>query len=75
MALILRNGAWYWRKMLKGVMFSRSTQTTDKKLTEMLVRKWEREAVKAVVCEGERPVTVHDAITEFLATRENAGGF
>jgi len=75
MALIFRNGAWYWRKMVKGVMFNRSTQTADKKLAETLVRKWEHEAVKAVVYEGERPVTVHDAIKEFLAARENTGGY
>jgi len=75
MALIFRNGAWYWRKMVKGVMFNRSTQTADKKLAEMLVRKWEHQAVKAVVYEGERPVTVHDAITDFLASCENTCGY
>lgn len=56
-------------------MFNRSTQTTDKKLAEKLIRKWKHEALKAVVYEGERPVTVHDAITEFLAARNNTGGY
>lgn len=51
MALINRNGVWYWRKMVDGVMFNRSTKTEDKKLAETLARKWEHEAVKTVVYE------------------------
>jgi hypothetical protein len=66
MALVLRNGAWYWRKMVDGVKFNRSTKTDDKKLAETLARKWEHEAVKTVVYDGERPVTVHDATTMIL---------
>jgi integrase len=75
MALIQRNGIWYWRKMVDGVMFNRSTKTDDKKLAETLARRWEHEAVQAVVYDGERPVTVHEAIKGFLAERENTGGY
>lgn len=46
MALEFRNGAWYWRKMVNGVQF----------------KKWEHEAVQTVVYDGERPVTLHEAI-------------
>jgi hypothetical protein len=41
MALEMRNGVWYWRKMIDGVAFNRSTKTDDKKLAETLARKWE----------------------------------
>lgn len=75
MALIQRNGIWYWRKMVDGVMFNRSTKTDDKKLAETLARKWEHEAVQAVVYDGERPVTVHEAIKGFLDERKNTGGY
>lgn len=75
MALIFKNSVWYWRKMVKGVMFNRSTKTADKKLAETIARKWEHEAVQSVVYEGERPVSVHEAIKEFLAARENTGGY
>lgn len=61
--------------MVDGVMFNRSTKTDDKKLAETLARKWEHEAVQAVVYDGERPVSVHEAIKEFLSERENTGGY
>lgn len=75
MALEFRNGSWYWRKMIDGVMFNRSTKTADKKLAETLTRKWEHEAVQSVVYDGERPINVHDAIKAFLEQRENTGGY
>jgi hypothetical protein len=75
MALIQRNGISFWRKMVDGVMFNRSTKTDNKKLAETLARKWEHEAVQAVVYDGERPVTVHEAIKGFLEERENTGGY
>lgn len=75
MALIFKNNVWYWRKMIKGVMFNRSTKTVDKKQAEALVKKWEHEAVQSVVYDGERPISVHDAIKQFLAERENTGGY
>lgn len=71
MSLHQRNGIWYWRKMVDGVMFNRSTKTADKKLADKLVKKWEHEAVKTVVFDGERPVTVYEAIESFLDEREH----
>jgi hypothetical protein len=56
-------------------MFQRSTKTDDKKLAETMAKNWEHEAVQAVVYDGERPVTVHEAIKGFLAERENTGGY
>jgi integrase len=71
MSLHQRNGIWYWRKMVDGVLFNRSTKTDDKKLAETLARKWEHEAVKTVVYDGERPVTLYEAIDSFLAQRKH----
>lgn len=75
MALHQRNGIWYWRKMVDGVMFNRSTKTADKKLAEALAKKWEHEAVQTVVFDGERPVTVHEAIESFLEERKHTAGY
>jgi hypothetical protein len=75
MALVLKNGVWHWRKMVDGVMFKRSTKTSDKKLAEQMAKKWEHEAVQTVVYDGERPVTIHQAIDDFLAERKNMGGY
>jgi len=74
-ALINRNGIWYWRKMVDGVMFNRSTKTADKKLAETLAKKWEHEAVQTVVYEGERPVTLYEAIDSFLEVRKHKASF
>jgi len=71
MSLHQRNGIWYWRKMVDGVMFNRSTKTEDKKLAETLAKKWEHEAVKTVVYDGERPVTLYEAIDSFLEHRKH----
>jgi integrase len=71
MALEMRNGVWYWRKMVDGVAFNRSTKTDDRKLAETLARKWEHEAVKTVVYDGERPVTLYEAIDSFLGQRKH----
>jgi len=75
MALIFKQGVWYWRKMIKGVMFNRSTKTDNKKLAEQMAKKWEHEGVQTVVYDGERPVTVHEAIEGFLIERENTGAY
>jgi len=75
MALINRNGIWYWRKMVDGIMFNRSTKTDDKKLAETLARKWEHEAVQTVVYDGERPVTLYEAIDSFLGERKHLPSF
>jgi integrase len=75
MALILRKGIWQWRKMIDGVMLNRSTGTDDKKLAEQLARKWEHEAVQSIKYQGERPVTVHDAIKAFLDERQHMKGY
>jgi len=75
MALIFRNGAWYWRKMVNGVQFNRPTKTADKKQAEQLVKKWEHEAVQTVIYEKERPVTVHEAIKGFLEERKHTPGY
>ena len=75
MALIFRNGAWYWRKMVNGVQFNRSTKTADKKQAEQLVKKWQHEAVQTVIYEGERPITVHEAIKAFLDERMHSEGY
>jgi len=75
MALIFRSGTWYWRKMVNGVQFNRSTKTADKKQAEQVVKKWEHEAVQTVVYDGERPVTVHEAIKGFLEERKHTPGY
>lgn len=75
MALINRNGIWYWRKMVDGVMFNRSTKTDDKKLAETLAKKWEHEAVQTVVYDGERPVTLYEAIDSFLEARKHLASY
>jgi len=75
MALINRNGVWYWRKMVDGVMFNRSTKTSDKKQAQALVKKWEHEAVQTVVVERERPVTLHAAIDSFLEARKHKASY
>jgi integrase len=75
MALTQRNGIWQWRKMVDGVMINRSTKTADKKLAEQLAKKWEHEAVQAIVYDGERPVTVHEAIKGFLDERKHMKGY
>jgi hypothetical protein len=49
-------------QMVDGVISNRSTKTEDKKTAETLARKWEHEAVQAIVYDGEQSVTVHDAI-------------
>lgn len=36
MSLHQRNGIWYLRKMVDGVLFNRSTKTDDKKLAEQI---------------------------------------
>lgn len=71
MSLNQRNGIWYWRKMVDGVLFNRSTKTEDKKLAETMAKKWEHEAVKTVVYDGERPVTLYEAIDSFLSERKH----
>jgi hypothetical protein len=71
MALIQRKGIWHWRKMVAGVPLQRSTQTADKKLAEQIAKKWENEAVRAIKYEGERPVSLHDAIKGFLDERKH----
>lgn len=71
MSLHQRKGIWYWRKMIDGVTLNRSTQTNDKKLAEKLVRKWEHEAVQAIKYDGERPVTLYEAIDSFLTQRQH----
>lgn len=71
MALKQRKGIWYWRKMIDGVPLNRSTQTDDKKLAEKIVAKWENEAVRAIKYEGQRPVSLHDAIKGFLDERKH----
>jgi hypothetical protein len=49
MALVMKNGVWHWRKMVDGVMYNRSTKTDNRKLAETMAKKWEHEAVQAVV--------------------------
>lgn len=71
MALIQRKGFWYWRKMVNGVQLNRSTQTEDKKLAEKMAKKWEHEAVQAIVFDGERPITLYEAIQGFLDERKH----
>lgn len=61
--------------MVNGVTFNRSTKTADKKLTEMLAKKWEHEAVQTVVYEGERPVTLYEAINSFLEVRKHKASY
>jgi hypothetical protein len=75
MALMQRKGIWQWRKMIDGVVLNRSTGTDDKKLAEQLARKWEHEAVQSIKYQGERPVTVHDAIKAFLDERKHMKGY
>jgi len=75
MTLHKRNGIWYWRKMVKGEVFSRSTKTADKKLAEQIVKQWAHEAVKTVVYDGERPVSLHEAIEGFLDERMHTPGY
>lgn len=57
--------------MINGVAFNRSAKTDDRKLAETLARKWEHEAVKTVAYDGERPVTLYEAIDSFLAQRKH----
>lgn len=71
MSLHERKGIWYWRKMIDGVTLNRSTQTSDKKLAEKMAAKWEHEAVQAIKYDGERPVTLYEAIDSFLAQRKH----
>lgn len=71
MALIQRKGVWYWRKMIDGVQLNRSTQTDDKKLAEKIAKKWEHEAVKTIKYDGEKPVTLYEAIDSFLDARKH----
>ncbi|MDB5919916.1 MAG: hypothetical protein JWR40_4150 [Massilia sp.] len=74
MALVQRNGVWQWRKMVDGAMINRSTRTDDRKFADQLAKKWEHEAVQQIVYEGERPVTVHEAIKGFLNHRKHMKG-
>jgi integrase len=75
MALHQRKGIWYWRKMIDGVTLNRSTQTADKKLAEKLVKKWEHDAVQTIKYDGERPVTLHEAIDSFLEQRKHMASY
>lgn len=75
MALIDRRGIWYWRKMINGVMLNRSTKTSDKKTAEKISKQWEHEAVQSIVYDGERPITVHEAINGFLNDRKHMKGY
>jgi hypothetical protein len=60
---------------IDGVVLNRSTGTDDKKLAEQLARKWEHDAVQTIKYQGERPVTVHDAIKAFLDERKHMKGY
>ncbi len=71
MALVNKNGIWLWRKMVAGVQLNRSTKTDDKKLAEKIAKKWEHEAVQAIVYEGERPTTLYEAAKGFLDERKH----
>ena len=51
--------------------FVRRSKTEDKKFAETLAKKWEHEAVKTVVYDGERPVTLYEAIDSFLDERKH----
>jgi integrase len=75
MAITQRNGVWYWRKMVDGVMLNRSTKTDDKALATKIARKWDHEAVQQIKVLGERPVTLYEAIDGFLAIRKHTKGY
>lgn len=72
MALIQRNGFWYWRKMVGGVQLNRPTKTDDRKLAEKIAKKWEHEAIQAIVFDGERPISQELARLSPQADREEA---
>lgn len=71
MALVNKKGIWLWRKMVGGVQLNRSTKTDDRKLAEKIAKKWEHDAVQAIVYDGERPISVHEAIRVFLEERRH----
>ena len=75
MPIYKRNGLWHWRKSIDGIMLFRSTKTDDKKLATQIARKWDHEAVQQIKVQGERPVSVHDAIDGFLADRKHMKGY
>ncbi|MES2185414.1 MAG: hypothetical protein V4505_12755 [Pseudomonadota bacterium] len=55
MAVTERNGIWYWRKIIQGHPFARSTKTEDKRLAEQIAALWGAEAIKEVVLKGTKP--------------------
>lgn len=75
MSLTLRNGIYHFRKMVNGHMINRSTKTGNKKLAEQLAATWTSEAVKEIVLQGAKPVTLHSIIDEFLAPRVSKPGY
>jgi hypothetical protein len=69
MALEERNGIWYWRKTIKGHPFGKSTGTSDRKEAEVIATIWEADALREIVLQRTRPVTLHAVIKAFLDAR------
>lgn len=75
MSLTLRNGVYHFRKTINGQVVARSTKTGDRKLAEKIAAKIEHEAVKSIMFEGVKPVTLSAAVDAFLRARKGTGGY
>lgn len=73
MALEERKGIWYCRKTINGVPFGKSTKTGDKREAERIAAIWEAEAVREIVLQGTKPVTLHSVIKALLDVRAGTG--
>lgn len=63
-------GIWQFRKMIDGVMVNKSTRTTDYKLATKIAAQFEAEAVKRIVLEDVRPLTLSALKAKYLASKE-----
>lgn len=75
MALEMRGKYWFFRKMINGIPFARSTKTADRKLAEAIAATWEADAIKSVMIAGTKPVKLKEAVSAFLLARKGTGGY
>jgi hypothetical protein len=75
MSLLLRGSTWHIRKTVAGVMIAESTKTGNRRLAEQIMAKRVSEVTQAVMLGGKKPIKLHKAIDEFIASRaQTAGG-
>lgn len=75
MALVLRNGVYHWRQIIRGQKFSRSTGTGILREAERTAAIWAGEATHDIVVKGHKPMLLHSVIKAFLEERKGAGGY